>query len=129
MALPVFQSPLAHPGVAAFEGGRHVRIWQLDLATGAVAAQYLYPLDEPASFLRDHKADEVELSDIKVSEATAIGRDRLLILERISRTTKIYRVELTPRYVVPTTHLSDRTRPTLEQSSATADFLTGYRFS
>jgi Esterase-like activity of phytase len=30
----VFQSPLAHPGVAAFKNGRHVRIWKLELATG-----------------------------------------------------------------------------------------------
>lgn len=114
----VFQSPLAHPGVKAFKNGRHVRIWKLDLATGAVAAQFLYPLDEPGSFQRDKKAGDVEPSDIKVSEATAIGQDRLLVLERISRTTKIYRVDLTPRFAIPAAHLDGRTRPTLEQLSA-----------
>lgn len=114
----VFQSPLAHPGVAAFKNGRHVRIWKLELATGTVAAQYLYPLDEPASFERDQKAGEVEPSDIKVSEAAAIGKGRLLILERISHTTKIYRVELTPRFIVAPAQLNGRTRPTIEQLSA-----------
>ena len=89
----VFQSPLAHPGVAAFENARHVRIWKLDARTGAFSAQFLYPLDEPATFLRDQKAGDVALSDVKVSEVAVIGPDRLLILERISRTTKIYEVD------------------------------------
>ena len=117
----VFQSPLAHPGVAAFKHGRHVRIWKIDIKTGAVVAQFLYPLDEPATFLRDQKAGDVELTDIKVSEATAIGLDRLLILERISRSTKVYRVELAPRLSVPVAHMDSRTRPTLEQSSAAGE--------
>lgn len=119
----VFQSPLAHPGVAAFKHGRHVRIWKLDALTGAVAAQFLYPLDDPASFQCDQKAGEIELTDVKVCEAAAIGLDRLLILERISRTTKIYHVHLAPRFAVPAAHLDDRTRPTLEQSGAAAEAL------
>jgi hypothetical protein len=42
----------------------------------------------------------------------------LLILERISRTTKIYRVDLAPRFGVAAAHMDERTRPTLEQASA-----------
>ena len=114
----VFQSPLAHPGVASFKRGRHVRVWKLDILTGAVAAQFLYPLDEPASFQSDQAAGEVELTDVKVCEAAAIGLDRLLVLERISRTTKVYCVHLDRRLTVTAAHLNDRTRPTLEQSSA-----------
>jgi len=71
-----------------------------------------------AAFQGDHEAGEVELTDVKVCEAAGIGLDRLLILERISRTTKIYRVHLAPRFIVGAAHLNDRTRPTLEQSSA-----------
>jgi hypothetical protein len=118
----VFQSPLAHPNVAAFENARHVRIWKLDLTTGAVAAQYLYPLDEPESFQRDAKAGDVDRSDIKVSEATCVGKGRLLILERISRTTKIYSVDLKAGSIISTAHMNLRTRPTLEQLSATDAF-------
>ncbi len=114
----VFQSPLAHPNVAAFEKARHVRIWKLDARTGAIGAQFAYPLDEPASFLRDREAGNVEFSDVKVSEVAVIGSGRLLILERISRTTKIYRVDLSPRFSVPAAHMDVRSRPTLEQSSA-----------
>jgi hypothetical protein len=119
----VFQSPLAHPGVAAFEKAGHVRIWKLDAQTGALAAQFLYPLDEPASFLRDQQAGAVEYSDVKVSEIAVTGPDRLLVLERISRTTKIYRVDLSPRFALPAAHMDVRTRPTLEQSSAAPEAL------
>ena len=114
----VFQSPLAHPGVAAFENARHVRIWKLDARTGAMVGQFIYPLDAPATFLRDQKAGNVELSDVKVSEIAVIGPDRLLVLERISRTTKIYQVDLRPRFAVSAMHMNARTRPTIEQLSA-----------
>ncbi len=117
----VFQSPLAHPGVAACESARHVRLWKLDALTGALAAQFLYPLDAPATFLRDQKAGDGELADVKVSEMAVIGPDRLVILERISRTTKLYQVTLSPQYHVPVAHMDVRTRPTLEQSSAAVD--------
>ena len=109
---------LAHPGIVAFEKARHVRIWKLDARTGAFGAQFLYPLDDPATFLRDQKAGSVELSDVKVSEIAVIGPDRLLILERISRITKIYQVTLSARFTVPAAHMDVRTLPTLEQSSA-----------
>jgi hypothetical protein len=117
----VFQSPLAHPSVAAFESARHVRIWKLDARTGAMVGQFLYPLDAPETFLRDQQAGDVTLSDVKVSEIAVTGPDRLLILERISRTTKIYQVTLSARFAVPAAHMDVRTRPTLEQSSAAAD--------
>lgn len=114
----IFQSPLANPDVATFKRARHVRVWKLELASGAVVAQFLYPLDKPKSFARDAARGDVDRSDIKVSEATAIGKDELLVLERISHTTKIYRVKLDGRYALPEQRLNSRTRPTLEQLSA-----------
>ncbi len=56
-----------------------------------------------------------------------IGPDRLLVLERISRTTKIYRVDLSQRFAVPPPHMDVRTRPTLEQSSAASKTPAGLR--
>jgi hypothetical protein len=114
----MFQSPLAHPNVAAFKKARHVRVWKLDLKSGVLAAQFLYPLDRPKSIKRDEAKGDVDRSDIKVSEATTIGKDELLVLERISHTTKIYRVTLDSRHALPKQHLNLRTRPTLEQLSA-----------
>jgi hypothetical protein len=116
-----FQSPLAHPDEAAHEQGRHVRLWRLDAATGAVAAQYLYPLDSPDSFRRD---GPLERSDLKVSELCFVGADSLLVLERGSETTKIYRVTPSEALALPPEHLDVATRPTVEELGAGGSELT-----
>lgn len=113
-----FQSPLAHPDEAAHERARHIRLWRLDAATGALAAQYLYPLDRPETFLRDCAEGPLDLSDLKVSELCWAGPDALLVLERGSRTTKIYSVALCERFELDPTCLDPATRPTVEQLSA-----------
>lgn len=116
-----FQSPLAHPDEAAHQQGRHVRLWRLDSATGAFAAQYLYPLDPPGTFRRDQAREPLGLSDLKVSELCAAGPDRLLVLERGTETTKIYAVTLSPPFELDPSHLDPATRPTVEQLSARDD--------
>lgn len=113
-----FQSPLAHPDAHAHECARHVRIWRMDADAGVVAAQYAYPLDDPASCARDRALGPFERSDIKVSELLWIGPDTLLVLERGSATTKIYRCVLKPETVLPDEHLDVTWRPTLEELSA-----------
>ena len=113
-----FQSPLAHPDVAAHEQGRHVRIWRLDAETSAVAAQYIYPLDAPETFIRDASNGRVDWNDIKVSELAWMGPNRLLALERATRSTKIYRVLLDERKALPPEELEMTTRPSLEERSA-----------
>ena len=113
-----FQSPLAHPDTEAHEQARHVRLWRLDAATLEVAAQYLYPLDPPDSFRRDCRDGPLGWSDLKISELAWIADDRLLVLERGSRTTKIQSVRLSDDCRLPERHLARDTRPTLEQLSA-----------
>lgn len=113
-----FQSPLAHPDERAHERARHVRLWRLDASTGEVAAQYLYPLDPPETFRRDQAAKPLERSDLKVSELCWVGDDSLLVLERGSETTKIYRVAPADSLALPPEHLDPATRPTVEELSA-----------
>jgi hypothetical protein len=113
-----FQSPLAHPDESVHERGRHVRLWRLDAASGAVDAQYLYPLDPPASFRRDQAVGETGWSDLKVSELCWVGQESLLVLERASQTTKIYRVTPSDRFALPPEHLDLATRPSVEELSA-----------
>ena len=113
-----FQSPLAHPDVEAHAAARHIRLWTLDKTNGAVAAQYLYALDEPDSFRRDSAEGPLQQSDIKVSEMTCFGADRLILLERGSATTKLYLVQLEPECALPPEHLDATTRPTVEELSA-----------
>lgn len=113
-----FQSPLAHPDEQAHEKARHVRLWRLDAVTGEVAAQYLYPLDRPETFLRDRAKKPLEQSDLKVSELCRVGSDSLLVLERGSQTTRIYKVTPAGAFMLPPEHLEIATRPSVEELSA-----------
>ena len=115
-----FQSPLAHPDEATHRAAKHVRIWRLDAITGAAIAQYAYPLDEPETFARDVAAGPFEMSDIKVSELLCLPGDVLLVLERGSETTKIYRCAVDANGL-DEAHWDVATRPTLEELSATGE--------
>jgi hypothetical protein len=112
-----FQSPLAHPDLAAHKAARHLRIWRLDASSGAVEAQFLYPLDPPETFRRDVAKGEVEWGDLKVSEMAHLGGDAMIVLERGSETTKLYRVDLAPGCASDARHLDAATRPTIEEMS------------
>ena len=112
----VFQSPLAHPSRNEHEKARHVRLWRLD-ADGNVVDQYAYRLDDPDSFRRDGEKKRVKPSDLKVCEIFALDETRLLVLERASETSKIYRVDIAPELAIAPEHLQLDTRPTLEELS------------
>ena len=112
-----FQSPLAHPNREAHERSRHVRIWQLDAESGALLAEYIYPLDDSDSFRRDATAGKVSRDDIKISEIQLVPGGDLLVLERITLSTKIYRCALGMAFAAPATMSLPETRPTLEQMS------------
>ncbi len=118
-----FQSPLAHPGKEQHEQARHVRLWQLDSDAAEVKRQFLYPLDAPESFRRDAAKGNVERRDIKVCEIVAISEDRLLVLERGSETSKVYRVTLDPNLALAADHLRIEARPTVEEISAAGEAL------
>jgi hypothetical protein len=69
-------------------------IWKLDAETGALAGEFEYPFDTPESFTADAAAGEVGPDDLKICELAAVADDRLLVLERISKSARIYRVDL-----------------------------------
>ncbi|HZF44344.1 MAG TPA: esterase-like activity of phytase family protein [Sphingomonadaceae bacterium] len=110
-----FQSPLAHPDRDAHDTSRNVRLWQLDSATGALHAEYVYRLETPEAFARDQTKGEFAQNDVKVSEIVMLGPDRLLVLERGSASTKFFRVNLDPSHATPAPLHDPATRPTLEQ--------------
>ena len=112
-----FQSPLAHPDREAHERSRHVRIWQLDAECGTLLAEYIYSLDDPDSFRRDAVAGKVSRDDIKISEIQLMPGGDLLVLERITLSTKIYRCALGLAFAAPVAMSLPETRPTLEQMS------------
>lgn len=90
----ILQSPLAPDDEVAAEGRGRARLWTLDARTGAPLAEHFYPFDPPETFRRDAEAGPVGSDELKISEALSLGDDQLLVLERISRTSKLYRVTL-----------------------------------
>jgi hypothetical protein len=82
---------------SGFEGDDpgQTRLWTLDVATGALLAERFYPFDRPRSFQRDLALGDVGDDDLKVCEAVCLADDRLLVLERVSATARLYVVDLT----------------------------------
>ena len=113
----MFQSPLANPATKSSKRAHHVRLWSLDAQTGVVDAEWLYPLEPIETFRRDVAA-EPGPGKRKVSEITALGGDAFLVLERVSQSTKFFRIELSGGSAVDIA-----TDPTLEERSAAGETL------
>lgn len=112
-----FQSPLAHPDDRVGRRARHVRLWTLDSATGALLAEHLYRLDKPGSFRRDAELGDVDRADVKLCDVTLIGPDRLLLLERVSASARLYVITLLPDRALAPAWSDPATRPTIEERS------------
>ncbi len=112
----MMQSPLDNPDAAAYRTGRNVRLYKFDRAAEKVIGEYVYVLDTPETFKLDASNKQ---SNVKISEMHALGLDRLLVLERISRTTKLYEVDLAGASDILGGPWDDEaTEPSLEQSDA-----------
>jgi hypothetical protein len=72
-------------------------LWLLDARTGERLAEHLYPFDDPQAFERDRELGKVRRRDLKICDLAWIDGERLLVLERISQSTKVYRVDLDDR--------------------------------
>jgi hypothetical protein len=110
----ILQSPLAPEDEVAAEGRGRARLWTLDARTGAPLAEHFYPFDAPETFRRDAEAGPVGPDDLKISEAVSLGGDQLLVLERISRTSKLYRVTLDAPVLTKTLVLSTDDWPQID---------------
>ncbi|HED18020.1 MAG TPA: esterase-like activity of phytase family protein, partial [Gammaproteobacteria bacterium] len=107
------QSPLANPDKAAYKRSRNVRLFKLDLKNMVLVGEYVYVIDLPKTFLADNTDKQ---SKVKVSEMVAYADDRLLLLERVSKTTKLYRVPLDAgSNILGSRWDSEFTSPSLEQ--------------
>lgn len=114
----MFQSPLSHPDRAAHEQSDLVRLWALDPETAQLRGEYAYPLGPPEGFQRDCAAGPVSRNDIKVSELTMLDDGSLLVLERVTLSTHIYRVRPGPDTLLPPAWSEPARRPTLEQAGS-----------
>lgn len=107
------QSPLANPDKSAYKKSRNIRLFKMDLRNMLLVGEYVYVIDLPETFLADN-ADKQ--NKVKVSEMVAYADDRLLLLERVSKTTKLYRVSLDAASNILGSRWDDEvTSPSLEQ--------------
>ncbi len=90
----MLQSPLAHPNQDAYKKSRNVRIFKLDSKTKHVIGEYVYTLDDPSTFKKDNEKKARKQDDVRISEMVAYDNDKLIVLERISKTTKLYAISL-----------------------------------
>jgi len=105
------QSPLAHPNKNAYKKSRNVRMYKYDINTDKVVGEYIYQMDKPDTFKLDAKKNQ---NAVKISEMVAVGNDELIILERVSQTTKFYKVKFSNSILNSKWDNID-TMPTLEQ--------------
>ncbi len=88
------QSPLANPNGKAYKSSRNVRLLKVEAESGKAVAQYVYQLDLADSFPADNAKRKRKQSDVKISELTLLADERFVVLERISKTTKFYAIDL-----------------------------------
>lgn len=69
-----------------------VPFYVVDRALKEVVETLSYPLDDANSFLKDSKKKKREQNDVKVSEMSTLPNGDLVVLERISKTTKFYKI-------------------------------------
>ncbi|MGQ9838219.1 MAG: esterase-like activity of phytase family protein [Cyanobacteriota bacterium] len=113
------QSPLANPSKAAYKNSRNVRIFtaslQADGSFDKVTGEYVYLLDLPETFLKDESSKQ---NDVKLSEMSISPQGQLIQLERISKTTKLYQVDLNQATnILGTDWDSTQKQPSLEEQT------------
>ena len=112
----IVQNPLANPDADAYKNAVATRILKIDLKSQQAVGEYVYTLDPATSFKQD-KSDKQ--SDVRISEQTAVGVDRLIVLERIAKTTKLQAIDLAgATNILGSDWDKAETSPSLEQVTA-----------
>ncbi len=109
----IMQNPLANPDAKTFQAARNTRLFKMERTSGKLVAEYVYQLDNPASFGFDPTTRQ---SDPRISELLAIGADKLIVLERTEKTTKLFEIELAgATNILGSSWDNTTTSPSLEQ--------------
>lgn len=109
----VVQNPLANPDVKAYQGARNTRVFKFDRVAQKLVGEWVYQLEDPQSFGFDPSSRQ---NEPRISEMTMLGADRLLVLERTEKTTKLFEITLDKATNILGSRWDDAaTSPTLEQ--------------
>ena len=110
------QNPLANPDSATYRTASNTRLFKMERASGKVTGEFVYVLDDP----KHYKAKSQ--SAVRISEMSALGPDRLLVLERTDNITRIHEIALAGATNILGSKWDDlATSPTLEANKAVAD--------
>ncbi|KAF0230656.1 MAG: hypothetical protein FD175_1416 [Beijerinckiaceae bacterium] len=110
----MMQAPLANPDPEAVRQSRNVRIWKIERETGQIVGQFLYQLDEPREFKADNDGRERTRQEVSASELVAVGDNKLLVLEKIDKTSRLFLVTMDETNRVPGEFDLPEMNPSLE---------------
>ena len=111
----IVQNPLANPNADAYKKAKNTRLFKLEWESGKLAGEYVYQLDDPETFGFDPSKKQ---NAPRISELLALGTDRLLVLERTDKTTKLHEVSLAGATNILGSKWDDvKTAPSLEQGN------------
>lgn len=92
----MIQSPLDNPD---YRDTNVTRLYKMQISNPSNIELYAYEEDPADSFKYDNKTKQ---SKVKISEMSCLGDNTLLIDERVTHTTKLYKVDLSKGTPVPT---------------------------
>lgn len=112
----ILQNPLQNPDAKAYSAAVNTRLYKLDRASMKIVGEYVYAMDPVATYPGEKSSAN---STVRISELSAIGTDRLIVLERTEATTRLYEVALSDAAnIYGSKWDSPATSPSLEQTSA-----------
>ncbi|MDO5045848.1 esterase-like activity of phytase family protein [Campylobacter sp.] len=76
------------------KNSREVAFLAIDIKSKKVVGEYIYKTDEWSSFKKDIKKKPREQNDVKISEMASLPNGDLIVLERISKSTKFYKIDI-----------------------------------
>ncbi|HAY48831.1 MAG TPA: hypothetical protein DCY62_07695 [Thalassospira sp.] len=109
------QNPLANPNADAYKAAKNTRLFVYDRVAQKLTGEYIYQLDDPQTFRNDPSKKQ---NAPRISEVLALGNDRLLVLERTDKTTKLHEIKLDGATNILASRWDDMsTSPSLEQQN------------
>jgi len=114
----IVQNPLANPDGAAYRDAANARLYKMDRASETLVGEYVYALDD----FNVYKDGSKTMNAGRISEMTAMGTDRLLVLERTDKVTRLHEIALDGATNILGSKWDDMvTSPSLEQVKVAGD--------
>jgi hypothetical protein len=88
----LMQNPLANPDAKTYQGAVNSRLYKLDRVSGKLLGEWVYPMDPIATYPGEKNPNN---STVRISEMMVLSGDRVIVLERTEKTTRLYEVALT----------------------------------